>query len=308
MPESPRLGIIGFGEVGYYTAKGLKASGFGDICAYNSGHHHRPPYSQQYRQRAEEVGVTLMDSLADLAGRCQIILSSTSPATAVEVARQAAPFLGPGHLYVDINSCGPRIKVEAATHIEAAGARLLDACLLASPASSLHKGLTYLSGPGAEDFQGAFAPYGMDLEVISGGKVGDAALLKMLRSIITKGTMTVLWELTYAAYKCGVDLHQFERALGGFRGDFFASAERIVGYGYFHARRRAEESHEMQETLREYGVDPFLAEAYEKRFGWAAHWEEELRQRFGNDAIPSALEVVKAIEALERQATHAVSP
>src|SRR3990172_13333063 len=79
MPESPRLGIIGFGEVGYYTSKGLKASGFGDICAYNSGHHHRPPYSQQYRQRAEEVGVTLMDSLADLAGRCQIILSSTPP-------------------------------------------------------------------------------------------------------------------------------------------------------------------------------------------------------------------------------------
>lgn len=297
---TPRLGIIGFGEVGYYTAKGLHEAGLQEISAYNSGRRHRPPYPAVYQQRAAEVGVTLVDSLRELAEASEFILVVTTPASTVSVAQEAAPFLGPRHVYVDMNSCGPRPKREAAAPVEAVGTRFVDACLLGGPIRDLQRSLTYLSGPGAEEYRLAFAPFGMDLEIIPDGKVGDAALLKMLRSIITKGTMTVLWELTYAAYKSGLDLRKYERALGAFRGDFFTAADRTVGYGYIHARRRAEEAHDIQETLQEFGVEPYLAEAYEKRLLWAARWEEALRQRFGDGAEPTALEVVKAIDELEQ--------
>ena len=299
MPESPSLGILGFGEVGYYTAKGLKQAGYGDIYAYNNGQRNRPPYSEAFRSRADEIGVVLVDSLKELADRSRIILSVTSPATALDVAKQAAPHTGPQHLYADMNSCGPRQKIEVGKLFAAQGALFVDACLLASPFNDLHKGLTYISGPGADDYYDIFAPYGMNLEKIEGGKVGDAALLKMLRSIISKGTMSILWELTYAAYKCDIDLHKFERALGAFRGDFFAAAERTVGYGFVHAARRAEEARDMQETLRDFGVDGFLAEAYEKRLSWAAKWEPELRKRF-DGRTPTAVEVVRAIDELEK--------
>lgn len=305
MAEQPRLGIIGFGEVGYHTAKGLRESGLQTIWAYNSGHRYRPPYPPEYRRRAEEIGVTLVDTLGELAQRAQFILSVTSPASAVSGAQEAAHVLDRSHIYVDMNSSGPRPKQEAAAVIEVSGARFVDACLLSGATVDLHRGLTYLSGEAAAEYQRAFKPFGMELEVIPDGKPGDAALVKMLRSILTKGTMSVLWELSYAAYKCGVDLRQYQRALGPFRGDFFAAADRTIGYGYVHARRRAEESHDIQETLRDHGVEPYLAEAYEKRLRWAARWEDELRQRFAErTAPPTALEVLQAIEELE----HAVAP
>ncbi len=304
MESQTSLGIVGFGEVGFYTAKGLKESGFGDICAYNSGERNRPPYTQAYRDRADGIGVTLVDSIPEMAARAQTIFSATSPATAAQVAQVVAPHLGPPHLYVDMNSCGPRAKLEAAKSITTTGADFVDACLMSSPFTSLHRGLTYVSGPRAEEVRRQFAPYGMDIEVIPDGKVGDAALLKMLRSILTKGSMTIFWELSYAAYKCGVDLRQFERALGVGRGDFFAGADRTVAHGYIHARRRAEEAHDMEETLRDYGVEPHLAEAYEKRFLWASKWEKELRREFEDKPAPSALDVVRLIDELYQRAPH----
>src|SRR5688572_29462416 len=107
MPESPPLGIIGFGEVGYYTAKGLRQAGYGDIYAYNNGERNRPPYTDAFRNRADEIGVVLVDSLKELAAGSRVLFSATSPATALSVAKQAAPHVGTQHIYTDINSCGP---------------------------------------------------------------------------------------------------------------------------------------------------------------------------------------------------------
>ena len=64
---SPRLGFIGFGEAGPLIAKGLLGAGLP-----------APIAARDIRDRPQVDGVEMTGSIAELVGRCNIILSTVT--------------------------------------------------------------------------------------------------------------------------------------------------------------------------------------------------------------------------------------
>src|SRR5206468_10065814 len=126
------------------------------------------------------------------------------------------------------------------------------------------------SGSGAERFAELFRPLGMPVEVV-GAEPGEAAGLKLLRSVFMKGVAVAALESLAAARAAGAE----ERV----RADIAAIIgepllERLLAGSRLHAARRAEEMRAAAEYIAELGVDPRVAAA-------AAEWLAQLRDEGG---------------------------
>jgi len=262
--SGPRLGYLGFGEVGYHQAKGLAGEGVRGIVAFVEGPRNHPPYAPAFRDRAAEAGVRLVDSMAELCDASEIVISAVTTDSAAAVAARAAGSLGPSHLYVDVNSCSPETKLAAAEPVLSAGARFVDAALKGAAAYGGHRQPLYLSGPGADELAARLAPYGMTLVVLD-ERIGTAATLKMIRSAGTKGYLALLWEVAGAARRAGIDLERFGDVVWPLRlgtaESFDAAAEAFIVRGARHLERRSHEMADALATMRALGADTTMTEA-----------------------------------------------
>ena len=260
----PCVGYLGFGEVGYYQAKGLSGEGLREIVAFVEGPRNHPPYTPAFRARAADAGVRLVDSLAELCESSEIIISAVTTDSAHAVAARAAPFLGAAHLFVDVNSCSPQTKLAAAEPVLRAGARFIDAALMGGAAYGGHRQPLYVSGSGAGEFAGRLAPYNLAVVVLD-ETIGTASTLKMIRSVGTKGFLALLWEVASAAHSAGIDLDRFGDILWplklGTGTDFATAAEAFILRGAMHVERRAHEMADALATMQALEVDTTMTEA-----------------------------------------------
>ena len=106
--------------------------------------------------------------------------------------------------------------------------------------------------PGAQAFADVFGPLGMPVEVVS-DRPGDAATLKLLRSVFTKGLAASVLESLSAAAAAG--------HAAWLRGEIASVLgepllERLVEGSKRHAARRVDEMEAACELLLELGVEP----------------------------------------------------
>src|SRR5688572_20585383 len=110
-----QIGFIGFGEAGFTIGRGLRQAGVAELFAYDIATT-TADKGPLIRSRAATAGATLVASPAELAAKASILLSTVTCSSALDAARQHAPFLyGPvgsegrpdmarHHLYADLNS------------------------------------------------------------------------------------------------------------------------------------------------------------------------------------------------------------
>src|SRR5688572_32028320 len=105
----PTIAFIGFGEAGFTIGSGLRSAGLERLLAYDIAARSadRGPLIQQ---RARESGTTLVESSAEIAQACDVLVSTVTASSALEAARQTAPYLERRHLYADLNSVSPALK------------------------------------------------------------------------------------------------------------------------------------------------------------------------------------------------------
>ena len=101
-----KLGFIGFGGAGYGLAKGLRQAGLEEVH-YHDRMQETPPYAEVIGRHAAEIGAIQAVTFGELLSRVEVVISCVTGAMAVSVADEAAPFLGPGHLYADVNTAAP---------------------------------------------------------------------------------------------------------------------------------------------------------------------------------------------------------
>ena len=122
-----------------------------------------------------------------------LVLSLNSASAAAGAATQALPALGDDSVYADLNTAAPVLKRELENLVGAA--RFADVALLGPvPARGLRTP-ALVSGGAADQFAEAIAALGMPVEVVS-GTAGDAAGLKLLRSVFMKGLAAAAVEVT----------------------------------------------------------------------------------------------------------------
>ena len=242
------VAVLGLGEAGGRIASDLVAAG----CVVRGFDPAR---------RAE--GIPHAESAAKAVANAEVVLSINAAAVALEIATDVAGALGAGVLYADLNTSAPALKHKLA---EIVPVLFVDVALVGVvPASGLRTP-ALASGPGAERFAGLFRPLGMPVEVV-GPRPGDAAGLKLLRSVFMKGIAAAAIESLQAAQAAGVEQHV--------RADIAAVLgepllDRLLVGSRAHAARRVDEMHAAAAYVEQLGVEPRVSAA-------AAAWLEQLR-------------------------------
>ena len=287
------IGFVGFGEAAYHIAKGLREAGLARTFAFDI-HAHTPALGEKIRARACETQTQLADSNAALAGSCDVILSAVTADQALQAACQTVPYLSPRHFYADLNSVSPQTKQAIGTTIGGAGARFVEAAMMAPVPPHGHKVPTLLGGEAAPAFLDLLQPFGVRMEVVSTDQIGRAAAVKMFRSVVYKGLEALLFECVLGASQYGAEPRVFASLNESFPGvDFQKLADYMVGRVVVHGERRAREMEEAANTLRELGIEPMMTDATVRRMDWAA--DLGLRARFGGEFPKTYHEVLEAI-------------
>jgi 3-hydroxyisobutyrate dehydrogenase-like beta-hydroxyacid dehydrogenase len=293
-----RVGFIGFGEAARVFAAGLRPGG-PELLAFCRGPRHAPPYAPEFRQAAAALGVELVDTVAELARRADVLFSAVAPGAAETVGVEAAAALRPGQVFADVNAVSPATKEAIAAAVAARGAAFVDAELMG--AASLYGAAVplYVSGGGAEEFKRVFAPLGLNVTVVPGA-AGAAAALKMFRSVVTKGMEAIVVEAMFAAFRAGLAREAFTAITEPMDAVKYSEFARMcITSDPIHAGRRADEMAIVSEVLRALGVEPIMVEATRRRLGWSASLGA--RQAVESQGLTDYLEVLRLYDRLERR-------
>jgi len=262
----PKIGFIGFGEAAFNIVKGLKSEGLTHISAYDK-FWNVAPQSELVQQRAKEAGAILAPSLKDLIENADIIVSAVNANLVVPLAKESAPFLKSGQIYVDLNSAGPDTKV-AANEIISPKALFVDVAVMGTVPGNGHKVPMLAAGAGAALFVETMKPYGMNLTLLD-GPAGKASASKMFRSIFMKGFVTLLLEAVVAGHKYGIEddvLASIEETLTA--GPLLPIINGLLTRGVIHSERREHEMDEVIATLKSLQVDSTMSEATKAKLRW----------------------------------------
>ena len=181
--------------------------------------------------------------------------ASTAAAVALGAAAGVAGELGGDTLYADLNTASPQLKRELAAALPV---RFADVALVGMvPASGLATP-ALASGAGAERFAELFRPLGMPVEVV-GPHPGDAAGLKLLRSVFMKGMAAAAIESLEAARAAGVE----DRVRADIAAGHRRAAARAAALGIARSTPSGdvEEMRAAAAYLEELGVQPRVAAA-----------------------------------------------
>ena len=159
------IGLLHPGEMGAAVGQCLTAAGH-EVLWLSAG---RSPASAA---RAEAAGLTAAASLADLAGRSEVIVSVCPPQGALDVARAVAG-TGFGGVYVDANAVAPGTAREAAGIVRDAG--FVDGGIIGTPPVAPGFIRLYLSGARAAEVEELFEGTPVRTIVIDHSSVGPGA-------------------------------------------------------------------------------------------------------------------------------------
>lgn len=259
---SPHLGFIGFGEAGQAIAAGLREAGVSHIAAWDILF--PAAEGERLKSAAARIGVRIADSAADAVRDADLVLSAVTAASSLEAARSVAASLTGQPFFLDINSVSPGRKQETAALL-GAKARYVDLAVMAPVHPALHRTAMLLAGPHAAAIAPVLSAWQMRVSV-AGDRVGAAAAIKMVRSVMVKGLEALTLECFLAASRAGVVEEVTASLAKSYPG---LDWPRMVGYNLermaSHGARRAAEMEEVADTLRELGVAPLMASATVQR-------------------------------------------
>ncbi len=208
--------------------------------------------SERTKRLVQDAGIETLPSVQDVVRESSILLSTTPPQCAVDVAKEIVG-MAPceGTLFVDANSVAPR-TIQAVEHlVSTAGLQMVDMAIRGLAGSLLQRGAIYLSGHEAARVEPLLYP--IETEHL-GAEVGSASRLKMLMGGLSKGIATLVMELGVGAERAGI-LDRFLEGLQRYYPDVSSAMDSVLPTYPLHAGRRAHELQEVISCLADSGVE-----------------------------------------------------
>lgn len=241
------VAILGVGEAGTHFANGLASMGVTVRCW------------DPAPKRALHADVFFAESNPHAVEGADIVFSVNWARVALEVAAEVRPYLGPSHVYLEMNTAAPGLKKEVARLLTPSGVRFVDLAIMAPVPPAGIRTPMLACGDGARPFLDAMRPLGLDIELLD-GEVGDAATRKLLRSIVYKGIAAVVCEAMESGATFGMESYirsQISSLVDG--GD--AVIDRFVDGSRTHAERRMHEMNAVVDMLSAHQVEPLMSRA-----------------------------------------------
>lgn len=238
-----RFALIGYGEAGrtFAMAGGWQAAAqVFDIRSL------APTYAEDGTMGSASMQAALAGSVG--------VLSLVTADQALIAATNAAQYIAPGTLYLDMNSVAPDTKREAAHIIADAGGTYVDVAIMA-PVNPARLGVPLLiSGLGADRAETWLGQLGFGNIRVVGDSVGRASTIKMLRSVMYKGLEALTAECLIACERAGVT----DEVIASFGDSWADEANYRLDRMMVHGTRRSAEMAEAVKTLESLGVPALL--------------------------------------------------
>ncbi len=238
-----KIAIIGAGEVGLTYARPWAAAGHELLlCDLKPS-----PAAQAF---AAQHGLNIGTSVAEIAGQSDVVVSCVFGTVSLAVAEQALASMAADTLYIDMTTADPAQIRLAAQQAASLGLRYVDVAILGAIALTHERTPLIGAGDGVERAQQLYISAGAPLKPVDGGAAGDAAALKILRSVFTKGLEALTIECFMAAEKQGVTakLHDALSDIDQASLRDFLGA--LIRTHVVHAPRRLKEVEEAERQLR----------------------------------------------------------
>ncbi|MFZ3582858.1 DUF1932 domain-containing protein [Loktanella sp. DJP18] len=262
------IAFVGFGEAAMALVTGWEDRRPSRITTYDvktDDAATRDALLSRYAEYAVAGSGDIAAALAD----APVIFSMVTADKALEAARDAAPHVASGALWLDCNSCAPEIKRAAGQVIAAAGGRYVDVAVMAPVFPKLHHVPLLVSGPHAQVAMDVLTALDMR-PAYAGTDIGRASTIKMLRSVMIKGIEALTAECLLAARRAGVEdevIASLDASEPGadWRGRGAYNLDRMM----VHGARRAAEMREAAATVAALGLTGRMATA-------TAEWQDEI--------------------------------
>ncbi len=267
--DSPSsISIVGFSEAGQAFAAGLAQAG-AEVRVYDL-RFNRLEDNGRLLDVAERLGVAATKDIGDCVRNADYVLSTVTAAAATHVARDAAPSLKSGSVFLDLNSISPEAKRAGAAFVDAGSGYYVEGAIMAPVRHQGHATPILAGGARAVQTARVLGDFGMCVTAV-GAAIGPASAVKMCRSIVMKGIEALVLEALVAASAYDV-IDQVVASLAQSYPeiDWPERSAYLIGRVLNHGHRRAEEMREAAIAVREAGLEPIMAEAIAARQAWAA--------------------------------------
>ncbi|MDM0108359.1 NAD(P)-binding domain-containing protein [Variovorax sp. J22R24] len=253
------IAIIGLGEVGRCYATPLHQAGYTlSLCEMHP--------SAAAQELAADAGLRIHEQAGPWLAEAQLVLSCVTGTTSLPVLDQVLPHLTKAALVADLTTASPEVKREGSKRAAEAGIRYVDTAIMGAISLGLVRTPLLASGEGASQLKEILEVAGARVQVIAGGKAGDAIALKVLRSIYTKGVEALTVELLMSAERQGVREKLYEQLSDMDRTPVRALMDMLIRTHVIHAKRRAHEVHDAQAELASQGLTSIVLPGVEARF------------------------------------------
>lgn len=239
------IGILAPGEMGSALADVFRQNGCRVVTSVEKR-------SDRTKQIAELAQIELLPSLQEVVRQSSILISTTPPQCAVELAQEVTEMASDdGKLYIDANSIAPRTTQHIQRLVNSAGMTMVDMAIRGLAGKLVERGAIYLSGEDVQRVEPLLRP--IETENL-GAEVGSASLLKMLMGGLSKGIATLVMELGVGADRAGI-LDRFLQGLGRYYPDVLSAMDSVLPTYPLHAGRRAHELEEVTTCLADCGIE-----------------------------------------------------
>jgi 3-hydroxyisobutyrate dehydrogenase-like beta-hydroxyacid dehydrogenase len=253
-PSRSTVAILHGGEMGAAVACVLRARGV-HVMTTLAGR------SAQTASRSRAAGMEILPSLDALLARADIVISLVTPTATEPTAMgvlEALTRLNRRACYVDLNSTSPNLARTLASRFFAGGQSFVDGAINGLAKNLTSSATLFLSGELAGDVAALFGD-GVKARVL-GSTAGEASMMKMLLSGLSKGICALYTEMAVTAEKSDV-LAAFNEASSQIYPGIWQLVERMLPTYTAHAARRADEMAELEATVRGAGIEPHLVAA-----------------------------------------------
>lgn len=224
--------MLGLGEAGAIYARGLAKRG-ADVAGFDPVVTEAP------------AGVDRRDGIPTAVADADLVLSLVGARASAAVLDEALPGMSPSAVFADLNTGAPSHKRTLAARASQVGIPFADVAVMAPvPRAGLDTELV-ASGDGAAAAVTALGGLGVPIRVV-GTAAGDAAGLKLVRSVFMKGLAALVFESLDAADRIGATAEVRAQLAAELGPDGDALVQRLLDGTRQHATRR---EHEMRDTL-----------------------------------------------------------
>lgn len=186
------IGFIGFGKVSKTLTEIIKSQNITFITSSQNR-------SDKTIDNINNSNVCVLDSFKEVAIKSDILISANSPKNALNIAETYGGYVN--GIYLDLNNISPDTTLELKNHVD----KLVDGAIIGKIDSK--NPILYVSGENSDEL--LFLDEFIETKKIS-DKIGDVAILKLLRSTYTKTLAAVLIESIQVAKNYNLENEFFE--------------------------------------------------------------------------------------------------